>query len=110
MEKLTRKQKLELVREARKDFIDLMKSNNSLGLCFSLERAYYTIWGKDVSYEALRQDVLPEMVKYKPEGVEVGGSWWLYINTEARIKTFNALEQEFLPWHTKLFNKIKNLF
>lgn len=110
MEKLTRKQKLELVREAKKDFIDLMKSNDSLGLCSSLERAYVKIWGENVSYKALREDVLPEMVKYKPEGRDVSDSWWLYTNTEARIRTFNDLEQELLPWYAKLYNQIKNLF
>ena len=108
MEKLTRKQKLKLVREAKKDFIGLMKYNNSSGLCFSLERAYVKIWGEDVNYKALREDVLPEMVKYKPEGRGVSDSWWSYTNTEARIRTFNDLEQELLPWYIKVYNKLKN--
>lgn len=110
MEKLTRKQKLELVREARKNFINLVKQGDSLGLCFSLSEAYAEIWGERVGYKQIREDILPEMVKHKPEGEDVKESWWRHENTEVRIYVFNKLEYEFLPWHTKLYNQIKNLF
>ena len=63
--------------------------------------------------------MLPELMKHKP--VEIANKqqdlWWPRRDTATRLRVFDELEIEYiaqigasLPWYTRLFNKIKNLF
>lgn len=122
MKTLTPEQKLEVIREARKYYKESLQGDvltyRVICGCLTkmldrkgfIEDAYN--WGCEDT-----QDTFPEMLQYKPKGVRRHDLWWPRKDTKTRLKVFDELEIEYmaqigasLPWHIKLFNKIKNLF
>lgn len=124
MKTLTPEQKLEVIRGAKKLYLEEVKNypnpNDYPVMCGCLTKMldrrgfieYVYNWGCEDT-----QNTFPEMLQYKPEGVCRHDLWWPREDTKTRLEVFDKLEAEYMfqieagtPWYTKLFSKIKNLF
>ena len=123
MEKLTTEQKLEIMREAKKAYINSMQGSDPREYGVICPRLGYALEDRGiVDYRwnsSTVQKLFPELMQYKPEGVEFYNTWWPRKDTKTRLEVFDSLifdyEREIAmrkpePWYTKLFNQIKRLF
>lgn len=120
MEKLTTKQKLEVVREAKKAYKKILEEGTYSVICARLGYALENRGIVSREWNSLTvQILLPELMKYKPLKLadESYDLWWPRKDTKTRLEVFGKLEAEYiaqveasLPWYTKLFNKIKKIF
>lgn len=108
MRKLTRKEKLELVREARRAYKECEERGSYIGLCNAFYRAIVRIYGEELLCSETLQ-VIPEFAKQRPEGVDIRCFWWPAKDRKIRFKVLDKVEQDLLPWYLKPFNQIKNL-
>ena len=121
MKNLTTEEKLSIMEGAKARYLESIKSPHTYHWscicdCITRElRARGILERENNNYDT--QTLFPELMKYKPEGVDPRDLWWSRKHSESRILVFNLLiekyEQELysrLPWYTKLFNQIKNLF
>lgn len=121
MEKLTTGQKLEIVREARKAYINSIQGSDPDEYSVICGRLGYAMEDRGIINihwnSSTVQKLFPELLEYKPEGVSEYDTWWPREDTKTRLEVFDKLEVEYvaqieanLPWYTKLFNQIKRLF
>ena len=93
MEKLTRKQKLSLCIKAK----DMYERNKKLmGLC----EVFTTCHNRSVEFEdQIRQprifEYIPELLHYKPIGIDRGQFWWTPSDSDIRLNVLDELIKEF---------------
>lgn len=124
MKTLTPEQKLEVIRGAKKLYLEVVNNHSNPNdypvMCGCLAKVLYRGGFIEDVYNwryADTQATFPEMLQYKPEGVHRYDLWWPREDVKTRLEVFDELEIEYMaqigasfPWYTKLFNKIKNLF
>ena len=121
MEKLTTEQKLEIMREAKKSYIKSIQGSDPKEYSVICGRLGYALEDRGiVDYRwnsSTVQEMFPELLEYKPEGVKCYDTWWPRERTDIRLRVFDSLifdyEREIAmrkPWYTKLLNQIKSLF
>lgn len=121
MEKLTTEQKLEVVREAKKSYLETIKGGDPDEYSVICARLGYALENRGIVdrywNSSTVQELFPELLEHKPEGVDIRSFWWPRERTDIRLRVFDSLifnyEREIAmrqPWYTKLFNQIKRLF
>ena len=110
---LTNKQKVEVLKEAKRLFkeAELKAAYNSYtfveGLCYCLDQASLNLGFRhtDVSFSGLRR-----MEYYKPIGKSWGEYWWPrtleYVPTRRRVLD-ELIEYYSLPWYKRLLIRLK---
>lgn len=123
MEKLTTEQKLYIMREAKKAYINSIQGSDPDEYSVICGRLGYALENNGIVSHRWNsstvQELFPELLGYKPEGVKPDDPWWPRNRTDVRLRVFDSLifdyEREIAmrkpePWYTKLFNQIKRLF
>lgn len=108
MGKLTRKQKLELVREARKMY-------RAWDFCFLCPTMVYAIAFVVGGRLLVRYDdlpvVMPELYEYKPSHKGKDDPWWPEKEKEPRLAVLDNLEARYYgqtTWWSRMWFKIRN--
>lgn len=111
MKKLTREQKLEIYKLAKKIYID--KVSGIFGMCYAINEAtsklgYHFDYIFAV-YSYKNRNYFSEFHKLKPRKKEVDSYWWDLDDTEIRIKNFDILIKK-MNKKTPLYKRIINFF
>ena len=118
--KLTPTEKLYVIREARKLFLDRVHAFGweSLGnhpyICLCIEDAINggKIW-EDYIFTNDLIVLIPELYEYKPSHVHPYDPWWPDGETEPRLAVLDNLEARYYQqttWWSRMWFKIRNMF
>jgi len=95
-EKLSKKERNQIYREAREFYKEDIKHTEPAGICAAIGEAILIVFkGSDWSYNCY-VDILkfPEIMKHKPFTSKIDNFWWSIYNTKIRIKILNEAVKE----------------
>lgn len=109
---LTPTEKLYVIREARKLYIKVLEEGYGTSLCSMLGYALENMRILDKWRALAVQELLPELLDYKPSHKGAGELWWPREATKPRLAVLDNLEARYYAettWWSRMWFKIKNM-
>lgn len=86
--KFSKQQRHEIYVDAKKRYVESVRTNHNSGLCWELQDAVFNLFGEHLTYKELI-DALQEFREFLPE--EMPDFWWRINDTESRFNALNVM-------------------